>query len=110
MWTCAEQLLSHLERVQLSSKSIIKLVPASSLGTEGKACFFTVVAIVKEVVRKTRMKGVATGNFISSLGLLKFFASLLKRKIMLDKKSLSFDIYGRIWKNVTQMLRISDPT
>lgn len=48
----------------MSSESIIKIVYPISLKREGKIYFLIVVAIAKEVVWKSRLKG--TGNFISS--------------------------------------------
>lgn len=89
LWVYVEHLLSHLRRVQLLSKSIMKIVPSSSRNREEQACFLLVVAIAKEEMWEKRVKGIVTGIFISSLELINFFPFHLKKKIRPENRCLS---------------------
>lgn len=62
--------LSHLGRIRLSIKLIVKIVPPTGLTMKGKACFCCMVVILRECVWKTRMKGLNISTFISGAGLL----------------------------------------
>lgn len=84
--------------------------PAASFNKEGKSYFLVVVAVAKEVVLKTYVKGIVTSTFISGLGLVRYIIYHLKRKIRAKKKRLSPDVYGTRLKAVTSLWRINEPT
>lgn len=107
LWVYVELLSSYLRRVQLSTESIIKIVPIHSLKNKEKACFLTVVTIAKGVVRKTSMKEIVTGIFTSNFGLVKALLFHMGREIKLKKRYLSHREFRKRWRAVTILLRVN---
>ena len=60
LWACVERLLSRVGRIRLSAESIVKIDPPPSFGREGRPVFLCLVAMAKEVVWWTRLKGLKT--------------------------------------------------
>lgn len=60
-----------------------------------KECFLCSVAILKEYVWKTRMKGITTGTIISGVGLLLYIRYYQKNKIALEKGYLLRKVFDR---------------
>lgn len=67
-------------RVQLSSESIVKIDLPGFLSKEDKIYFLVVVAIAREMIWKTRVKGLKTGCFDSGSALINLFTSHLNRE------------------------------
>lgn len=93
MWAYAEHQLSERRRVLLSPESIIKIDLPTFLTKEGKTCFLIIVAVAKEAVWKARVKRGMTGDFVSSPRLVRYFMFHLKRKLELEKRSLSVKMF-----------------
>lgn len=74
LWNYTKHILSHLGKVQMSAESIIRIVSSTSLNEERKVFTLAVVTMAKEAIWKTRVKGINTGTFISSRGLMNFSA------------------------------------
>lgn len=74
---------------------------------EGKNCFLIAVAIMREVIWKTQMRGM-TGNLVSGLWLMRFFILHLKSKVRLErclsermfKARWMWVHYCWVWKNL----------
>lgn len=78
-----------VEGVQLSAECMLKITSSSALSKEGVACLFSTVAVLKECIWSTEMKGVMTGTFISVYGIVYYFRYYLKSKIELEGRHLS---------------------
>ncbi|XP_036366636.1 uncharacterized protein LOC118766888 [Octopus sinensis] len=102
------QNMSGLGRVQLSSESIVKIDLPDFLTKESNQCFLAVVAIAKEVVWKSRMKGLATGNLISGLGLVRYFIFHFKRKLRLERRCHSKKMFKERRLHVARVLGMKD--
>lgn len=58
--------VSDIIKGQLSAESTLKIDPSDFLTKGGKHCFLVVVAMAREIIRKSRTKRLMRGNFISS--------------------------------------------
>ena len=110
LWAYVEQLLSRLGRIDLSTESIVNIVAPPSLQKEGKAVFLTLVAMAKECVWWSRLKGLQTNTFLSDQPLINFFKYHLKRKIRVEREVLSNECFVKRWVKVARMVRMNDGT
>lgn len=55
-----------------------------------------------------RVKGVMTGNFVSGLGLVRYFAFHLKRKMGLEERRLSEKIFKDRWTHSAHVLHVKE--
>lgn len=55
------------------------------------------VTIAKEVIWKTKGKGMKTGTFIFGSSLVNYFVLHLKRKVGLERRCLSAERYKKLW-------------
>lgn len=94
-WFYAENLLSCVERVRLSSESIIKNVSPPSHSKE-RGCSIAVIATAKEVIWKSCLRSVATGDFLSNrlIRLINDFGKL-KRKIRMKRSCLPLRVFEK---------------
>ena len=72
LWSFVEQLSSRVGRIRLTAESILKIDPPPSFGREGQAVFLCLVAMVKEIVWWTRLKGLKTDTFLFGQALINF--------------------------------------
>lgn len=70
--------------------------------------FIVVVAIAKEGIWKTIIKKIMTGNFISGLGLEKYFHFPLKREVGLHMRCLSSKIFKERWMHLARVLNVKE--
>lgn len=95
MTAYVEQLLSTIERIQLSTESIINIILPSFLNRGEEGLFSRFSATLKETIWRTYVKGIASGTFMSAWGLIGYFNYSLKSKIRLDKRYLLHSTFGK---------------
>ena len=110
LWACVEQLLSRVGRVRLSAGSIVKIEPPPSFGREGRLVFLCLVAMVKEIVWWTRLKGLRSGLFLSGQALINFFKFHLRRKMRVERAALPPSVFEKRWVKVAKLARLNGPT
>jgi hypothetical protein len=110
LWSYVEQLLSRVGRIELSTESILKIDPPPSFGREGRAVFLCLVAMAKEIVWWTRLKGLKTDIFLFGQALIGFFKFHLKRKVRVEREVLLPSIFFERWVNVARLARVNGPT
>ena len=93
MWACVELLLSRAGRIRLSAESIVRIDPPPSFGRDGRPVFLCLVAMAKEVVWWTRLKGLKTGTFLSGQALINFFKYHLRRKVRVEREVLTSSVF-----------------
>jgi hypothetical protein len=110
LWSFVEQLLSRVGWIRLSAESIVKIAPPPSFGREGQAIFLCLVAMAKEVVWWTRLKGLKTDTFLFGQALIDFFKFHLKRKLRVEREVLIPSEFVARWVRVAKMARVNGPT
>ncbi len=110
LWSYVEQLLSRMEQTRLSAESIVRIAPPPSFGREGQAVFLCLVAMAKEVVWWTRLKGLKTDTFLSGHALTDFFKFHLERKVRVEREVLSSSKFNERWVRVASMARVNGTT
>jgi hypothetical protein len=109
LWSYVEQLLSRVGRIDLSTETILKIDPPPSFGREGRAVFLCLVAMTKEIVWWTRLKGLKTDTFLFGQALIGFFKFHLKRKVRVEREVLSPSKFYERWVNVARMACVNGP-
>lgn len=103
-WSYVERLSSETRRVLLSAEPIMKIDPPVFLTKEWENCFFVEVTIAREVIWKSRFKGVIIRKFMYGSGMVYYFIIHLKRKVGLERRYLSGKIFKARWLRVTRVL------
>lgn len=74
-----EPLLLAIGKIDLATGFLINIVLPPPLQRERKLVFFCVVAILKEKVWKSQVRGIVTGAFISDQEWVRFLATFKNR-------------------------------
>ncbi|MCP3653585.1 MAG: zinc-binding domain-containing protein [Herbaspirillum sp.] len=110
LWVCVEGLLSRMGQIRLTAGSIIRIEPPTSLGTEGRLVFLCLVAMAKEVVWWSRLKGLRTDTFLSGQTLIDFFRFHLRRKLRVEREVLPSGVFYDRWVRVARLTRLNGPS